>query len=231
PPELAPPEPAPPQPAPPQPAPPQPAPPQPAPPKPAPPKPAPPKPAPPKPEPPQASSSKPRVPSLAERLRTAKVQGSAVPARRPPARAESSSNIRSRLLHNVSKSVSVPRNSPSNGSPSGSVMTLAEREAVNYADQVVNPRLAPIWDEVGPSRGDLDEAQSSTVEIVFTVLANGRITLPRISRRSSSAAMNQAAETLLQRIQGLHLPSLAESGIKSAKLSIRITLNAQAAQG
>lgn len=166
-------------------------------------------------------------------MRAAKVQGSTAPSSKTPARSESSSNIRSRLLRNVSKSVSTSRStsSSSGGSSSGGAMTLAEREAINYADLVVNPRLTPIWNEVGPSRGDLGEVQSSSVEIVFTVLPNGRITLPRISRRSTSAAMNQAAEALLQRIQGLQLPSLAESGIKSTKLNIRITLNAQAAQG
>jgi len=110
-------------------------------------------------------------------------------------------------------------------------MTLAEREAVNYAGQIVNPRLTPIWNDVGPSRGDLGDAQPTTVEIVFTVLSNGRITLPQISRRSTSLAMNQAAEALLRRIQGMQLPSLSAAGIKSTKLTIRITLTAQADQG
>ncbi len=223
PPKSEPPKPEPPKPEPPKPEPPKPEPRKPEPPKPAPPKPAPPKPAPPKPAP---EPVKPRVQSLQERMRLAKIQGTSVPATRTPSRTESSSNIRNRLMRNVAKSVSIPRSSPSS-----SEMTLAEREAVNYAEQVVNPRLTPIWNDVGPSRGDLDGAQPTTVEIVFTVLSNGKITLPQISRRSSSVAMNQAAEALLRRIQGMQLPGLSAFGIKSPKLTIRITLTAQANQG
>ncbi len=161
-------------------------------------------------------------------MRLAKVQGSAKPTPAP----ESSQKIRSRLLQNISKSISTSRAvSPDRTSSANSNLTLEEREAINYADQVINPRLAPIWEEVGPSRGDLGEGQTSTIEILFTVLPDGRITLLRISRHSNSAAMNRAGEAMLQRIQGLQLPNLAASGIKSTKLNIRITLAAQAIQG
>ena len=251
--ELQPAVPLPPQPMPPAPEPPAPEPPAPEPPKPEPPKPdppKPPKPEPPKPEPPKPDPPKPPKPepvkvkepvkeavkpkpepkqalSVAERFKQAEVKtGRApVPPKPVPRPASNPDDIHKRITRGVLQ----PRVTTSSAYQSTGNLTAAQRiaaaEAVNYADQVVNPFVTPLWQELGPGRGELGNQLPNPVKIEFTVLEDGRIVGARISQRSDSEAMNQAVERLLARLRRERLPSLPSAGIKSKSLSIVMFLD------
>jgi outer membrane biosynthesis protein TonB len=244
PPAPEPPTPEPPAPEPPTPEPPAPEPPKPEPPKPEPPKPAPPKPAPPAPEPPKPPKPAPvkvkepapepvkpkpkpaPVPSVAERFRNAEVKTGQPVSPRPISRpASNPDDIRRRLTRGVlqqrvTTSSAYQSTAYQNTGSLTSAQRVAAAEAVNYADRVANPFVSPLWQEIGPGRGELGNQLPDPVKVEFTVLEDGRVVGARITQRSNSEAMNQAVERLLVRLRGERMPSLPSVGVKSKSLSI-----------
>ena len=247
PPKPIPPTPEPPKPEPPAIEPPAPEPPAPEPPKPEPPKPEPPKPEPPKPEPPKPEPSKPPKPepvkvkepvkevlkpkprpvsSVAERFKQAEVKTARAPVSPKPVSRPVSNpdDIRRRLTQGVLQQ----RVTTSSAYQSTDNLTTAQRvaaaESVDYANQVANPFISPIWQEYGPGKGELGNQLPNPVKVEFTVLEDGRIVGARITQRSNSEAMNQAVERLLSRLRRERLPSLPSVGVKSKSLSIVIFL-------
>jgi TonB family protein len=228
------PAPEPPKPEPPKPEPPKPEPPKPEPPKPVPPKPEPkPKPKPkPKPEPPKPVPPKPKpvpppdpVSSVRDRFRDAQVKSSdPVPPRPLPRPVSNPSDIRKRLERGVLQQRVTTSSAYSSADSLTAAQRLAAAESVNYADQHLNAFISPLWHELGPNKGDLGNQLPSPVKVEFTVLEDGRVVGIRISERSNSAAMNQAAEKLIARLRRERLPSLSSVGIKSKSLPIVLFL-------
>jgi len=204
---------------PPPPPPPKPEPPPPPPkPKPEPPKP---KPEPPKPAPKPTPKPEPKTMSLAERLEQARKQKDVTTAKpTKPTKVESAEDIQKRLR---------PLNqtpAPTTGKPQPSGSLTGTREAVNYAELAVKPVLDPLWQQVCPSRGDLGTASGETVDIEFTILADGRLILPRMVKPSQNQAMNAAVSRLFDMLKSKTFPRLADHGIRNQTLPITITLEA-----
>ncbi|NMA43058.1 MAG: hypothetical protein GX946_06730 [Oligosphaeraceae bacterium] len=234
--QTQPPAPEPPAPEPPAPEPPAPEPPAPEPPAPEPPAPEPPKPKPeppkPKPEPPKPKPEPPKpkttAPSLQERLRAAQVK-TVQPQPRTQTTATRSSNpdeIRRRLTKDVATQRTSATALPTSGGTAA--QRIAAAEAVDYAGRVLNPVVDPLWNKHGPNKGELGNVLPSPVELELVVLENGQIISVSMRKRSNLAAMNQAAEKLMDELRSLRLTSLPAAGIKSKRLEILLTLTTSA---
>jgi len=228
----------PPQPKPARPEPPTPEPPKPEPPKPEPPKPEPPKPELPKPEPPKPSKPEPAkvkepvkpppkpVLSAAERFKQAEVKTSHVPVpSRPVSRPVSNpDDIRRRLNEGVLQQRVTSASAYQSSDNLTTAQRIAAAESVDYANQIVNPFVSPLWQEYGPGKGELGNQLPNPVKVEFTVMEDGRVVGARIIQRSNSEVMNQAVERLLTRLRRERLASLPSVGIQSKSLSIVIFL-------
>jgi outer membrane biosynthesis protein TonB len=167
----------------------------------------------------------PPVPSVAERFRNAEVKTSQPVQQKPVSRpASSPKDIHERLTRGVLQQRVTTSSAYQNAANLTSAQRVAAAEAVDYANQVVNPFVAPIWQELGPGKGELGNQLPDPVKVEFTVLEEGRIVGARITQRSNSEAMNQAVERLLARLRGERLPSLPSVGVKSKSLAIVIFL-------
>jgi outer membrane biosynthesis protein TonB len=160
--------------------------------------------------------------SLEERLKKAREQSNQNQPAPKPRKTESPEDIKKRLLSRSG----TPAPTPSTSQPQPSGSLTGTREAVNYAERAVKPILDPLWQQVCPSRGDMGSASGETVEITFTILADGRLILPRMVQRSQNQAMNAAVERLFEMLKTRTFPRLVDHGIRSQTLPVSITLQA-----
>jgi outer membrane biosynthesis protein TonB len=159
--------------------------------------------------------------SLAERLEQARKQKNVTqPKPTKPTKVESAADIQKRLRPQSTTPA------PTTGKPQPSGSLTGTREAVNYAELAVKPVVDPLWQQVCPSRGDLGTASGETVDIEFTILADGRLILPRMVKPSQNQAMNAAVSRLFDMLKSKTFPRLADHGIRNQTLPITITLEA-----
>lgn len=158
-----------------------------------------------KPDPPKKEEA-PKKPTLADRLAAAKAEGihkDNTPRPVQPTKTVSGSDLYKPQAGSGKAAIK--------GSVSTDGISSDQASAQQLYFSVINSEISRRWNRLGPN--ELGVIPSPVV-IMFNVSSNGMVNSFRIVSRSSSAAMNAAAENLGNELKTNRFKSYAETGIK-----------------